>query len=298
MRQITCPVCQSPPSDPPISQSIQCCKSCGVRWTFLPEEVDSDALYSDEVYAVVDNRQSVFERVIFSEAKKILQKARKIHPTANSLLDFGAGKGQFLAVAKTLAWNGIGIETASERAAFAREKYHVSVLETFYTEGKIGAGDFDFITLNHVLEHLPDPMGLMNGLLSQNLASQGLVYLEVPRADSWQAKIAGKDWMHWDIPKHLTHWTEGGMEKEFSKIGFQKVGVRRFSIHLGVLGMLQALLSKLGFRENLILRLKRKKTLGLLLLIGLVLPIAWGLEWISTGFGKSGVLGIYLKRND
>jgi SAM-dependent methyltransferase len=298
MRQITCPVCQSPPSDPPISQSIHCCKSCGVRWTFLPEEVDADALYSDEVYAVVDNRQSVFERVIFSEAQKILQKARKIHPTANSLLDFGAGKGQFLAVAKEAGWKGIGIETASERAAFAREKYQVSVLETFYTEGKIGAGDFDLITLNHVLEHLPDPMGLMNGLLSQNLASQGLVYLEVPRADSWQAKIAGKNWMHWDIPKHLTHWTEAGLEKEFAKIGFQKVGLRRFSIHLGVLGMLQALLSILGFRENLILRLKRKKTLGLLLLIGLVLPIAWGLEWISTGFGKSGILGIYLKRND
>jgi SAM-dependent methyltransferase len=298
MRQITCPVCQSPPSDPPISQSIQCCKSCGVRWTFLPEELDADALYSDEVYAVVDNRQSVFERVIFSEAQKILQKAQKIHPKAKSLLDFGAGKGQFLAVAKAAGWKGIGIETASERAAFAREKYHVSVLETFYTKGKIGSGDFDLITLNHVLEHLPHPMGLMNGLLSQNLASQGLVYVEVPRADSWQAKIAGKDWMHWDIPKHLTHWTEEGMEKEFAKIGYRKVGHRRYSVHLGVLGMLQAFLSRLGFRENLILRLKRKKTLGLLLLIGLVLPIAWGLEWISTGFGKSGILGIYLKRND
>jgi SAM-dependent methyltransferase len=298
MRQITCPVCQtSPPSFLP-SRSVVPCNCCGVRWTFLPEEIDADALYSDEVYAVVDNRQSVFERVIFSEARKILQKARKINPKANSLLDFGAGKGQFLAVAKSLGWNGTGIETASERAAFAREKYQVQVMESLYTEGKIGNGNFDFITLNHVLEHLPDPMGLMKELLSQNTASEGIVYLEVPRADSWQAKIAGSHWMHWDIPKHLTHWTEAGLEKEFSKIGFQKVGVRRFSIHLGVLGMLQALLSKLGFRENLILRLKRKKTPGLLLLLGLGLPFAWILEYISTGFGRSGIVGIYLKRND
>jgi 2-polyprenyl-3-methyl-5-hydroxy-6-metoxy-1,4-benzoquinol methylase len=172
----------------------------------------------------VDNRQSVFERVIFSEAQKILQKARKIHPTANSLLDFGAGKGQFLAVAKEAGWKGIGIETASERAAFAREKYQVSVLETFYTEGKIEAGDFDLITLNHVLEHLPDPMGLMNGLLSQNLASQGLVYLEVPRADSWQAKIAGKNWMHWDIPKHLTTGQRQDWKRSLPRSVFKKLG--------------------------------------------------------------------------
>jgi SAM-dependent methyltransferase len=269
-----------------------------VQWTFLPEELNPETLYSDEVYAVVDNRQSIFERIIFTEAKKILQKARNLNPKAHSLLDFGAGKGQFQAVAQRLGWNGIGIETASERAAFAREKYGVTVMETFYTGGKIENGNFDFITLNHVLEHLPDPLGLTKELLSQNLKTPGLVYLEVPRADSWQAKIAGKNWMHWDIPKHLTHWTAAQLERELFKIGYRKVGERRFSLHLGVLGMVQALLSKAGFKENLILRLKRKKSAELLLMIAVVAPIAWILEGISCAFGKSGIVGIYLKSND
>lgn len=298
MRQITCPVCKTRPEKAPEPKTICLCKICGLRWTYLPEDVDAEALYSDEVYAVVDNRKSIFERIIFSEAKKVLAKARKIYPKAKSLLDFGSGKGQFMAVAKDAGWRGLGIETATERADFARKNYQVDVRREFYAGGKIGDGNFDFITLNHVLEHLPEPLTLVSELLIANLNPDGLAYIEVPRADSWQAKIAGKSWMHWDIPKHLTHWTATGMESEFSKIGFRNVGSRKFSIHLGVLGMLQALLSQIGYRNNIILQLKRKKSFGLMALIALGLPLAVALELLSCGFDKSGIFGIYLKKHE
>jgi SAM-dependent methyltransferase len=297
MRQITCPVCKTDPVSTLKTQSIYICNGCATRWTYLPEEVDAAALYTDEVYAVVDNRKSVFERIIFAEARKVLQRARKISQHAATLLDFGSGKGQFLAVAKELGWQGLGVETATERADFARKNYHAEVLNEYYQGGKIQDGNFDFITLNHVLEHLPEPITLVSELLKHNLAADGLVYIEVPRADSWQARIAGQNWIHWDIPKHLSHWTESGMENAFAKIGFSKVASRSLSVHLGVLGMLQALLSKVGYRKNLILQLKQKKSLSLLLAIGLILPFAGLIELLSCGFGKSGIFGIYLKKN-
>lgn len=298
MRQVTCPVCFTSPSQLPHPFSRVVCTSCQVIWTYVPEELDSEALYRDEVYAIVDNRQSVFEKIIFYEAQKILQKAQDMGISSRRVLDFGSGKGQFLAVAKQKGWQGIGIETEQFRVDFAQEKYCVEVICGYYQGGKVCDMPVGLITLNHVLEHLPQPIQLVQALVQDNLTADGLLYIEVPRADSWQARIAGDAWMHWDIPKHLTHWTQNGLEKELSKIGFQKVATRKLSVHLGVLGMLQALLSKMGFRENLILRLKRKKTLRLLILIGLVLPFAWGLEVISCGFGKSGIVGIYFKRND
>lgn len=296
MRQITCPVCSTPPKNSPEPLTIIGCQSCGVQWTFIPEPIDDKALYRDEVYAIVDNRTSIFEKIIFSEAKRILHKARKLNPNTQHLLDFGSGKGQFLAIAKKLNWNGIGIETEQARADFAREKYRVDVISSYYESGKIGENLADLISLNHVLEHLPNPVHLLGELLSANLKPQGIVYIEVPRADSWQAKIAGKHWMHWDIPKHLTHWTKPELSEQMGKLGFSAVGTRSYSVHLGVLGMLQALLARLGYRENLILRLKRRKTLGLLLLIGFTLPIAWTLEVFSLGFGKSGILGLYFQQ--
>ena len=297
MRQITCPVCFSSPKSSPNTMGKVSCAACGVHWTYLPETINSAELYRDEVYSVVDNRQSVFEKIIFSEAKKVLKQARLISPKATRLLDFGSGKGQFLAMAKELGWNGIGIETEQARADFAREKYGVEVRCEYFQEGKIGTEPADLVTLNHVLEHLPQPMILLEKLVKSNLSTNGLLYIEVPRADSWQAKIAGDQWMHWDIPKHLTHWTEPVLVVQMRKLGFVPIAKRGYSIHLGVLGMLQALLSKIGYRENLILRLKRKKTFGLILLIGITLPFACGLEVLSVAFGKSGIMGVYFQRD-
>ncbi|MBY5951773.1 class I SAM-dependent methyltransferase [Algoriphagus marincola] len=296
MRQTHCPLCQTPPPANLLPLSVHTCASCGIRWTYLPEDIEAEKLYEDEVYSVVDNRRSIFEKIIFREAKKVLGKARRIYPKAKSLLDFGSGKGQFLKVAQDLGWKGLGVETAQERARFAAEKYGVSVISEFYHGGKIGSENYGLITLNHVLEHLPEPLDLLQKLLDQN--AQKLVYIEVPRADSWQAQIAGGNWMHWDIPKHLTHWTEEILVENVEKLGFRKVATRSYSIHLGVLGMLQAFLSRLGFRENLILRLKRKKTIGLMLIVGLVLPFAWILEVVSVPFGKSGIVGVYFEKHD
>lgn len=297
MRQITCPVCNSIPSDHLEAFEICTCFKCKVGWTYLPNSIAAEELYQDEVYQVVDNRKSIFERIIFSEARKILSNAKKLFPQACTLLDFGSGKGQFLWVAKANGWKGTGIETAAARADFSAKFYQVKVIREFYSEGKIGDEPFDFITLNHVLEHLPSPILLLKELLDSNLAKDGLVYIEIPRANSWQAKIAGKYWMHWDIPKHLTHWKEPVLLEEMSKIGFSKIADRRFSIHLGLMGMVQSLLSVFGFRDNLVLRLKRKKTVGLLLGIGLVLPIALVLEGFSGVFNRSGITGIYFKSN-
>lgn len=297
MRQVTCPVCSTPPSKIPVALSKLKCDSCGVRWTYLPEQIDAAQLYRDEVYSVVDNRQSIFEKIIFSEAKKVLNQAQSINPKASSLLDFGSGKGQFLAVAKAQGWKSIGVETEKARADFARDNYGVEVLCEFYQEGRVGDALVDLVTLNHVLEHLPQPMVLLAELLHSNLSVDGLLYIEVPRSDSWQANLAGDHWMHWDIPKHLTHWTEPVLAGQLEKLGFSLVGKREYSVHLGVLGMLQAMLSKVGFRENLILRLKRKKTLGLMILIGVALPFAWLLEVLSVGFGKSGIMGLYFRKD-
>ncbi len=299
MRQIACPVCKVEPTGIKEEFSIIPCQNCQTWWTYIPNELDVDALYEDEVYAVVDNRQSIFEKIIFREARGVLNRAASILGNSNKeLLDFGCGKGQFLAEAKTTGWNGIGIETAKDRANFAVDKYHVDVIQEFYSEGQIKNEKFDLISLNHVLEHLPEPVYLINELIKSNLSKDGLLYIEVPRADSWQAKIAGRNWLHWDIPKHLTHWTEVGLLNQFQGLGYKKVGAKPYSIHLGVLGMLQSLFSLFGYRKHLILSLKKEKTFGLMLGIVLLSPFAFLFESVSSLFNKSGVIGIYLRKDE
>jgi 2-polyprenyl-3-methyl-5-hydroxy-6-metoxy-1,4-benzoquinol methylase len=295
MLQTRCPICSAPPLRPAKPLRLVTCESCGVSWSFIPEEIDATNLYTDETYSLVDNRKSVFERIIFYEAGRVLRLARKLRPRGSRLLDFGCGKGQFLVVARERKWEGFGIETEPSRAAFATEKYGVKALCETYTGGRIEEKDSDLITLNHVLEHLPQPMQLLRLLVGNNLKSDGLLYIEVPRLDSWQAAIAGSHWMHLDIPRHLTHWTEPILRQQLSLVDLPAVATRSFSIHLGVLGMAQALLWRLGYRRNIISELKHKKSIGSLLTIALVLPLALILECTATMMGKSGIIGLYCR---
>ncbi len=294
MRQIFCPVCSEKAPSQAVENNRVACRNCGVTWTYISKDLNTEKLYEDEVYEVVDNRNSIFEKIIFFEASRILAGAEKLlNSKSRKLIDFGSGKGQFLLEALKRGWKGLGIETAKDRAQFARDKYKVQVVSEFYTGGKVGDGDYDFISLNHVFEHLPKPISLIKELCSKNLKSDGLIYIEVPRANSWQAKMAGSDWMHWDIPKHLTHWTEPVLMNEMHKLGYRFRADRRCSIHLGVLGMLQAIFNFLGYKENLILALKKKKNPILLVTIALLSPIALLLETLACLFNRGGILGVY-----
>ncbi|MFC0262411.1 class I SAM-dependent methyltransferase [Fontibacter flavus] len=300
MRQEQCPVCHAKGQVGLLHLSIQKCEQCQVSWTLIQEDIDVDALYEDKVYAVVDNRKSIFERVIFSEAEKVIRTVTGIINKTNPIkcLDFGSGKGQFLLKAKEAGWQTLGLETAKERADFSREKYGLDVIEKYYHSGKIGEGEFDVISLNHVLEHLPHPIELLQELTEKNLKPGGILIVEVPNLHSWQSNIAGSKWMHLDIPKHLTHWHEQVLSQKITALGFDKIKSQYFSVHLGVLGMLSALLGNLGYKGNIIYDLKNRKNPGLLIGIALILPFSFLLETLAVPFKKTGILRLYFKKHE
>ncbi len=299
MVQQQCPVCTTPAKAQKHLTKVLC-DSCGVLWTYLSEDIQAKALYEDEVYFVVDNRKSIFERIIFSEASKVIKTVQKLIEPSNkpAILDLGCGKGQFLACAKEKGWKTLGIETAKARADFAKEKYGIEVINQYYEGGIVSHGSFQVITLLHVLEHLPRPMELLAQLVDYNLVRGGVLVIEVPNATSWQAKIGGEDWMHWDIPRHLTHWSEESLTAALETLGFKIQKVQYYSLHLGVLGMLRALMGKFGYKRNIIVDLKRKKQIGTLLMVGILLPFAWLLELLAVGAKKGGILRLYLKKKN
>ena len=89
------------------------------------------------------------------------------------VLDFGCGDGKFLNRMKARGWTTYGIEPSTD-AAFRKHQRLTEVPQD---------RSFDFVVLNHVLEHLLDPLATLQRLAG-SLRDGGLLFVSTPRLDT------------------------------------------------------------------------------------------------------------------
>ena len=77
------------------------------------------------------------------------------------LLDVGSGNGLFLHQMKRLGGAVAGVELDGRAASVARAKFGLEVFEGPLEEATFPDEYFDAITMNHVIEHVLDPVGLL-----------------------------------------------------------------------------------------------------------------------------------------
>jgi SAM-dependent methyltransferase len=133
-----------------------------------------------------------------------------------------------------------GIEPSPRFCEYAREKYDVNVVQGYLGDQDIFNGElFDIISLFHVLEHVPFPQELLATIL-QHLRNDGIVYIEVPNADSTLLKIADfvfrinrKEWSSRLSPLHAPFHSLGYSPKSLKYLlennGFELLYCDTFS---------------------------------------------------------------------
>lgn len=273
------------------------CMSCGHYYTLLMSPVDFEKLYNDKIYEVVENRKSIFDKILTWEYSRVIKKINRLKPKKGSLLDFGSGKGKLGFIAKENGWNINCVETSKDRAEYAKKIYGLEVSTDVYISGKIFERTFDVLTLFHVVEHLPQPKNLLRELIKHNLKSNALIVIEVPNYKSWQSEIAGNRWLHLDVPRHINHFSPTTLEKLAKDLGMTASSSNYFSVHLGVLGMLDSILKLFGYRKNIIYQLKNKRPFWLIAGIIVLLPISVIFEMIAASVGRGGIVRKYFLLN-
>lgn len=182
------------------------CVRCGLVYS-RPRWASLDALYQEAFRGQHGERfNRLTETIIrWMEDRRARSVARLRAPGA--LLDIGCGRGIFLAALKRRGWQVAGTEVALGVAGPShRRQLGVPILAGDFLQRRFHDGQFDVVTLWHVLEHVPDPRATLRKI-RQVLRPDGWVLIGVPNLDSWQARWFGARWLHLNPPYHLSQFT-------------------------------------------------------------------------------------------
>lgn len=179
---------------------------------------------SEDYISHTDGKRSLFEKLYHIIKRKAIRDKVKLitslQSQKGSLLDIGAGTGDFLSEAKNQNWTITGIEPNPKAKTIAISK-GVSFAESL---DSLENNSFDVITMWHVLEHVPDLEKQIQEL-KRLLKPTGTIIIAVPNYRSFDAKHYGKFWAAYDVPRHLWHFSKTAIEKLFAREDMQLVKI-------------------------------------------------------------------------
>ncbi|MFB6107130.1 MAG: class I SAM-dependent methyltransferase [Halobacteriaceae archaeon] len=211
-RRERCPVCSGEPTEtlvdlaytePPLSEFIEgyyggrvdvshledgtyridYCADCDLYWkAYVLDDDGMAALYAEWIpdadsayyraakydWSAVSTRMEHFSRIVGRLDR---------HPSDLAVLDYGMGWGPFARVANAAGCAVYGYEVADRKVRVARE----NGIEATDSLEDLRSVDFDYVHLNQVLEHVPDPAAAVE-TVADLLGDDGICYLAVPNA--------------------------------------------------------------------------------------------------------------------
>lgn len=161
---------------------------------------------SEDYISHTDGKRTFFEKIYqFVRSIALSSKASLVasHANGKTVLDIGAGTGDFLSRMNTLGWYSEGYEPNGKATTIAISKgvkvhSDMELIENEY---------FEVITMWHVLEHVSNLNDQLN-FINRRLTETGVIIVAVPNFKSFDAKFYKKYWAGYDVPRHLWHFSQ------------------------------------------------------------------------------------------
>lgn len=215
-----CPVCKETDftnylicKDHAVSQesfAIVICKNCSFKFTTPRPSKDNLVKYYDSpAYISHTSTGNNPINLAYKVARffTLKNKLRIVHSFSNKgkIMDMGCGTGDFLKVCRENRWEVTGVEPNEKARQSAEKKLSNTILKDIFEVQQ--PDGFDAITLWHVLEHveeLSETLQQLRKLLRKN----GQIFVAVPNANAYDAKIYKEHWAAYDVPRHLYHFDQ------------------------------------------------------------------------------------------
>lgn len=228
------PVTQALHVDPSLPRTdVYECRDCGLFYSDPRPSGHS----VEAVYGTVDDYFSIaIDDARLEWYRGLARKLERIRGTAGTLLDVGCGRGEFVAMAREVGWDASGIDPDPHFVEFARSHFGLESVRSVELEVLEAEGaTFDAMSLNAVLEHIPEP-AVTVGRISRMLRPGGALFIEVPHghiARFWAAdrllRLAGsRATTHlspFHAPYHLYEFSERSLRVLLDRFGIDVVHV-------------------------------------------------------------------------
>ncbi len=212
--------------------SILECEECDFKHIVpIPTEEELDKFYAKQFYS--KEKPQYFKRTKedlewWNETYKNYYRIFENYITKDNkrLLEIGSGPGYFLKYGRDLGWDVLGIEPSVQACEYAR-KLDVNVIKKPFKKGGIDKyGKFDVVFMFNVLEHVPDPLIMIDDAKSL-LNGDGLICIVSPNDYNPFQKILRKNLGYqpwWLVPKHhINYFDFKSITKLLEKTGFEIV---------------------------------------------------------------------------
>lgn len=235
MRLRPCVVCDHPNPEPVFEKDahqIVRCSHCGMVYVGDdPAAIDFSALYGESYYT--GGSEAVFADYVGQQALRRAHARRKLAiqrhlaprlPRSGRLLDVGCAAGFFLAEAQAY-YEVQGVELSEWSSQFAREQLGLPVRTGTLQEAAFPGEHFDIVTLWDVIEHVPEPLALLQEV-ARVLRPGGRVVLTTGDWGSDYAQARGADWHLMTPPWHLSFFSRATLAESARRAGLKVIGWR------------------------------------------------------------------------
>lgn len=204
------------------------CNQCGlISQLPVPKDKDIASFYPSEYR----NHFMQKNGLIYAKLKKfqLWWFAKKLefiilgknHNKSASILEIGCGSGELLKTLKDRGFKNLFGSDILEPAKHLLLEQGIKFQKGDIVKSFPFPRQFEVIILNHVFEHLSDPVKVLK-YCKKHLKHKGKVIIVMPNSDSWAMKIFGKKWDGLNAPRHFFIFSPLTMEVLRQKIGFRK----------------------------------------------------------------------------
>lgn len=186
---------------------------------------------------------------------KTRQLLDSLYPERGKVLEVGSGFGYLLSTFREDGWDVTGCDPWKAACTFARATHGIDARPVILEDACIADHTFDVVIMNHVIEHMPDPLSSLREI-NRVLKPGGHLVIETPRYDTLMFKLLGKRERSISCDGHIYFFTSESLEKLYSLAGFRRVklwytgrtlNLERLMWNLGVMSKNETVKTLLAF---------------------------------------------------